>query len=107
MAFMMAQQCVGSFTLNSADLPAHELYTSCEPCAMCLGATLWSGVRRVVYGASREDAALLNFDEGPVFPESYHYLEKRGIAIVRNVLRGEARAVLELYRASSGKIYNG
>lgn len=107
MAFMMAQQCVGSFTLNSADLPAHELYTSCEPCAMCLGATLWSGVRRLVYGASREDAALLNFDEGPVFPESYHYLEKRGIAIVRNVLRGEARAVLELYRASSGKIYNG
>ena len=107
MAFMMAQQSVGSFTLNSADLPAHELYTSCEPCAMCLGATLWSGVRRVVYGASREDAALLNFDEGPVFPESYHYLEKRGIAIVRNVLRGEARAVLELYRASSGKIYNG
>jgi len=107
MAFMMAQQCVGSFTLNSAQLPAHELYTSCEPCAMCLGATLWSGVRRLVYGASREDAALLNFDEGPVFPESYHYLEKRGIAIVRNVLRSEARAVLELYRASSGKIYNG
>ncbi len=107
MAFMMAQQCVASFTLNSPQLPAHELYTSCEPCAMCLGATLWSGVRRLVYGASREDAALLNFDEGPVFPESYHYLEKRGIAIVRNVLRGEARAVLELYRASSGKIYNG
>jgi tRNA(Arg) A34 adenosine deaminase TadA len=107
MAFMMAQQCVGSFTLNSPELPAHELYTSCEPCAMCLGATLWSGVRRLVYGASREDAALLNFDEGPVFPESYHYLEKRGIAIVRNVLRGEARTVLELYRANSGKIYNG
>ena len=107
MAFMMAQQCVGSFTLNSAQLPAHELYTSCEPCAMCLGATLWSGVRRLVYGASREDAALLNFDEGPVFPESYHYLEKRGIAIVRNVLRSEARAVLELYRASAGRIYNG
>jgi tRNA(Arg) A34 adenosine deaminase TadA len=107
MAFMMAQQCVGSYTLNSVQLPAHELYTSCEPCAMCLGATLWSGVRRLVYGASREDAALLNFDEGPVFPESYHYLEKRGIAIVRNVLRSEARSVLELYRASSGKIYNG
>lgn len=107
MAFMMAQQCVGSYTLNSAELPGHELHTSCEPCAMCLGATLWSGVRRLVYGASREDAALLNFDEGPVFPESYHYLEKRGIAIVRDVLRTEARAVLELYRASSGKIYNG
>ncbi|MBA3342743.1 MAG: nucleoside deaminase [Gemmatimonadaceae bacterium] len=107
MAFMMAQQRVGSFTLNTPGLPAHDLYTSCEPCAMCLGATLWSGVQRLVYGAGREDASLLDFEEGPVFPESYHYLEERGIKIVRNVLRDEARAVLELYRANSGRIYNG
>src|SRR6185436_1073452 len=101
-AFMMAQQRVQSFTLSSPQLPIHELVTSCEP-----GATLWSGVRRVVYGAAREDASKLNFDEGPVFPESYTYLEDRGLRIVRNVLRQEARAVLELYRAKSGKIYNG
>ena len=106
-AFMMAQARVGSFTLNAPHLPAHELVTSCEPCAMCLGATLWSGVRRVVYGAAREDALLLRFDEGPVFPESYRYLEERGITIVRNVLRAEAAAVLERYRAKSGMIYNG
>jgi hypothetical protein len=60
-----------------------------------------------VYGAAREDAARLNFEEGPVFPESYQYLEDRGISIARNVLRDEARAVLELYRQKSGKIYNG
>lgn len=106
-AFMMAQQRVASFTLHAPRLPVHELFTSCEPCAMCLGATLWSGVRRVVYGAGREDASRLSFEEGPVFPESYRYLEDRGITIVRNVLREEARAVLELYRAKSGKIYNG
>ena len=106
-AFMMAQQRVRSFTLNAPGLPEHHLYTSCEPCAMCLGATLWSGVRRVVYGAAREDASLLNFEEGPVFPESYAYLEARGIQIERNLLRDDARAVLELYRARSGKIYNG
>jgi len=106
-AFMMAQRRVGSFTLSRAGLPTHELHTSCEPCAMCLGATLWSGVKRVVYGAAREDASRLNFEEGPVFPESYKYLEDRGIAIVRNVLRDEARAVLDTYRAKSGKIYNG
>lgn len=106
-AFMMAQQKVGSFSLNGPGLPAHELHTSCEPCAMCLGATLWSGVNRVVYGAAREDASLLNFEEGPVFPESYEYLEERGISIVRSVLRDEARAVLELYRSKAGKIYNG
>jgi hypothetical protein len=42
-----------------------------------------------------------------VFPESYLYLEERGIEIVRHVLREEARSVLELYRAESGTIYNG
>jgi tRNA(Arg) A34 adenosine deaminase TadA len=107
MAFMMAQHRVGSFTLNAPHLPVHELFTSCEPCAMCLGTTLWSGVQRVVYGATREDASRLNFEEGPVFPESYEYLEKRGIRFVRKVLRDEARAVLEMYRAKGGKIYNG
>ena len=106
-AFMMAQQRVSSFTLKTSTLPRHELYTSCEPCAMCLGTTLWSGVQRVVYGATREDATILNFEEGPVFPESYKYLEDRGIEIVRQVMRDEARSVLELYRTRSGRIYNG
>jgi len=105
-AFMMAQQRLGSFTLKGPDLPEHELFTSCEPCAMCLGATLWSGVQRVVYGAAREDATRLQFEEGPVFPESYRYLEERGLRIVRNVLREEARAVLDLYRTRGGPIYN-
>ena len=106
-AFMMAQQRLRSFKLKTPSLPVHELYTSCEPCAMCLGTTLWSGVQRVVYAATREDASMLRFEEGPVFPESYKYLEDRGISIVRQVLREEGRAVLELYRARSGHIYNG
>jgi tRNA(Arg) A34 adenosine deaminase TadA len=106
-AFMMAQQAVASYTLNAKHLPAHELYTSFEPCAMCLGATLWSAVRRVVYGATRADASRLQFDEGPVFPESYKYLEDRGLRITRGILRDEAKAVLESYRAGRGEIYNG
>jgi tRNA(Arg) A34 adenosine deaminase TadA len=105
-AFMMAQRRVRSFTLAAANLPMHELVTSCEPCAMCLGATLWSGVKRVVCGATRDDARRLQFEEGPVFPESWRYVETRGIAVVRNVLREEARAVMELYRTKRGAIYN-
>jgi tRNA(Arg) A34 adenosine deaminase TadA len=105
-AFMMAQRRVGSFTLNSPSLPVHELVTSCEPCAMCLGATLWSGVGRLVYAASRADATALAFDEGPVFPESYAYLEQRGIRIDREIGRAEAAAVLRLYRDRGGLIYN-
>src|SRR5262249_558066 len=42
-ALMLAQQRVRSFTLGPPALPAHELFTSCEPCAMCLGVTLYSG----------------------------------------------------------------
>jgi tRNA(Arg) A34 adenosine deaminase TadA len=106
-AFMLAQARLGTFTLGAQGMPAHELVTSCEPCAMCLGAILWSGVSRVVMGASRQDATALAFEEGPVFPESYRYLEDRGIEIVREILRAEARAVLELYRSRGGPIYNG
>ena len=106
MAMMMAQRAVGSFTLSAPNLPVHEMFTSCEPCAMCLGASLWSGVKRIVCGAARDDATRLNFEEGPVFPESYKYLEDRGITFVHNFLREEARAVLEMYRAKGGKIYN-
>jgi tRNA(Arg) A34 adenosine deaminase TadA len=105
-AFMMAQRRVGSYTLGAPGLPAHTLVSSCDPCAMCLGAALWSGVRRVVCGATREDAERVRFDEGPVFPESYRYLADKGIAIVHGVLREEARAVLERY-ARGGEIYNG
>ncbi len=106
MAIMLAHRRVGSFTLAAPGLPRHELVTSCEPCAMCLGATLWSGVRRLVCGAAREDALALSFDEGPVFDESYEYLSARGIAVERGVLRREAAAVLELYRQRGGPIYN-
>lgn len=106
-AFMLAQRRLESFTLGAAGMPAHELATSCEPCAMCLGATLWSGVRRVICAAAREDATHLRFEEGPVFAESYRYLEERGIRVLRDVLRPEARAVLERYQEKAGVIYNG
>jgi tRNA(Arg) A34 adenosine deaminase TadA len=105
-AIMLAQQRVGSFTLRARALPAHELVTSGEPCAMCLGATLWSGVSRLVIGAARDDVMALGFDEGPVFAESYAYLADRGLTIVRDVMRADAVRVLDAYRARGGAIYN-
>ncbi|MGQ0814830.1 MAG: nucleoside deaminase [Gemmatimonadota bacterium] len=105
-AYMKAEQRVGSYTLAADGLPAHELVTTCEPCAMCLGGALWAGVQRIIFGATRDDAAELNFDEGPVFPESYEYLEARGVEIVRAFMREEARAVFRLYREQGGPIYN-
>lgn len=105
-AFMMAQAALGTYTLQSADLPPHELYTSCEPCAMCLGAVLWSGVRRVVWSATRDDADSISFDEGPVFAASYEYLRARGIEFRGGVLRDDGRDVLRLYGERGGPIYN-
>lgn len=105
-AFMMAQARLQHFSLNLPDGPGHELTTSCEPCAMCLGATLWSGVSRMICGAHRDDVERLQFDEGPVFPESYAYLEARGIEIVREVRRAEAAEVLERYQSENGVVYN-
>lgn len=105
-AFMLAQRRVGSFTLAAPGLTDHELFTSCEPCAMCLGATLWSGVTRVVYAALGEDARELGFDEGPVFAESHEYLRRRGIGLEEGPLREEARQVLGRYQALAGPVYN-
>ena len=105
-ALMFAQQRVGSFTLRSTGRPAHELVTSCEPCAMCLGATLWSGVSRLVIGAEREDAMAVGFEEGPVFAESYAYIAERGVETVRGVRRAEAARLLRAYRDAGGLVYN-
>jgi tRNA(Arg) A34 adenosine deaminase TadA len=106
-AIMYAQARRGSYTLGAPDLPAHELHTSCEPCAMCLGALLWAGIRRVVCAASREDARQIGFDEGPVFAASHAYLRKRGVEIVRGLLAEEAREVLKDYARLGGLVYNG
>jgi len=106
LAIMMAQHRLGSYTLAASPPTSYELVSSCDPCAMCLGAVLWSGVRRMVTGADRDDATALSFEEGPVFPQSYAYLQDRGVAITRSVLRQEAAGVLELYRRQGGQIYN-
>jgi len=106
-AFMLAQAKLQSYTLGGPGQPAHELFTSCEPCAMCLGATPWSGVTRVVWAATREDAGRLAFDEGPVFQATYDYLTARGIRFAAGPLRDEARRILIEYDRQGGEIYNG
>ncbi len=105
-AIMVAQQMVGDFDLGGEDRPAYELVASTEPCAMCLGATPWSGVRRLVCGARDEDASAIGFDEGEKPIQWVPALERRGIAVVRDVLREEAASVLREYAVSGGEIYN-
>lgn len=106
LALAIAQQRLGSHDLGAPGLPAHELVASCEPCAMCLGAIPWSGVRRLVCAASEDDAMAIGFDEGPKPADWRQQLETRGIEVVTDLARAEARAVLERYASQQGAIYN-
>jgi tRNA(Arg) A34 adenosine deaminase TadA len=107
MAVAFAQKNLQTWDLGSdAALPA-ELVSSSQPCLMCLGATLWSGVTRLAYGAVAADVtSILGFDEGPLPVAWQQELSKRGIAVEGEILRGEAAAVLELYKKKQGTVYN-
>ena len=106
LAIALAQREVGDYDLGAGAGPAYELVTSTEPCAMCLGSICWSGVRQVVCGARDEDAREIGFDEGPKPQDWAHSLECRGISVLKDVLREQAKAVLTEYRQSGGLIYN-
>ena len=105
MAIMLAQKRLGTYDLRCEGLPSFELATSAEPCAMCYGALPWSGIRRLVYGATREDVQGIGFDEGDKPPDWARALEARGIQVVHALLRAEAREALEGYRRRGGAIY--
>ncbi len=102
-AIIMAQRALGTFDLSSRRL---ELHSSTEPCAMCLGAIPWSGIRRLVCGARDEDARLVGFDEGAKPRDWNEVLKNAGIDVVVDVCRDNAKAVLEEYARSGGVIYN-
>jgi tRNA(Arg) A34 adenosine deaminase TadA len=81
------------------------LVTTTEPCCQCFGAVVWSGIDRLVCGATTGDAEAIGFDEGPKpngWPDT---LERRGIEVKLGVRREEARAVLDEYARRGGPIY--
>ena len=105
-AIAAAGQNLGSFDCGADGLPATELIASTEPCAMCFGATIWSGVTRLVCGARAEDAIAIGFDEGPKLEDWPEQLEARGIEVLRDVERDHAAAVLMTYLDGGGHVYN-
>lgn len=104
-AIAAAGQALATWDLASAG--SLTLVTSTEPCAMCLGAVPWSGVSRMIIGARDEDARAAGFDEGNKPADWIEHLDCIGIAVVRDVRRSEAAAVLSDYAAQGGPIYNG
>lgn len=93
----VTQARLGTWDLGALDDPL-ELWVNWRPCAMCYGATLWSGVRGlVIAGDGPELEQLTGFDEGPVRDDWAAQLEARGIAVRVGVLRDEAIAVFRRY----------
>jgi tRNA(Arg) A34 adenosine deaminase TadA len=107
MTLSVAQLIVGSYDLGGPGLPDHEFVVNWRPCAMCFGATLWSGVRSlVIAGDGPELEEITGFDEGPVHPDWRAELARRGIALTEDVLRDEALAVYREFAASDSFVYN-
>ena len=106
-AIVFAQQKVENFDLGTEGFPDYELVTSTEPCAMCLGAIPWSGIKSVVCGARDEDARMIGFDEGEKPKQWVVALEDRGIKVTRDICRDKAKAIMQQYVDEGGIIYNG
>lgn len=107
MALALAQQHLGHYTFRACEGKKIELVTSTEPCAMCLGAIVWSGIHSLVCGARDKDAREIGFDEGPKPRNWVSSLNSRKIAVVRDVCREEAVSVLNHYGDTNGILYNG
>ncbi|MGN0860724.1 MAG: nucleoside deaminase [Candidatus Spyradosoma sp.] len=99
-AFARAQNRLKNYSLKDC-----VLASSCEPCAMCTGATPWSGVRKLIYGAPGDAARATGFDEGDKTPDWRGSLEKRGVRVVGPMLEKDAETPFRLYRETSGTIY--
>jgi tRNA(Arg) A34 adenosine deaminase TadA len=107
MTLSIAQKILGSWDLGGPGMPAYEFVVNWRPCAMCFGATLWSGIRSlVISGSGPELEEITGFDEGPVTPAWEAELAKRGIALTDNVLRDEAMAVFRQFRDARQFVYN-
>ena len=96
-AIRKACAALGSFQLDDCDL-----YTSCEPCPMCLGAIYWARPRRVFYGNSKQDAAAVGFDDQFIYDEIEKPLAQRQITMTE-LLRDEASAGFRAWEAHEVK----
>ncbi|MGH9773756.1 MAG: nucleoside deaminase [Candidatus Acidiferrales bacterium] len=97
-AIRAACKALGHFELSGC-----EIYTSCEPCPMCLGAIYWARPARVYFGGTAEDAAEIGFDDSVIYRELKLPREKRRIPMIP-LMREEALAALREWTMKPDKI---
>ena len=98
MAIRSACEKLGTFSLAGC-----EIYTSCEPCPMCLSAIYWARLDRIYFANSREDAAAIGFDDELIYSEVSKPIERRIIPTVQ-VRLPEAEAVFAEWQAKPDKV---
>ena len=89
--------------LGTFDLTGCEIYTSCEPCPMCLGAIYWAHLDRIFYGANQHDAAAIGFDDAFIYEELAVPVQERQKQML-NLLPDEALAAFEAWTLKEDKV---
>lgn len=88
--------------LNTFRLDDCEIYTSCEPCPMCLGAIYWARPKVIYYANTRKDAADIGFDDSMIYDEMNKDLDKRKIPVI-NISRNDAVKVFNAWKDKDDK----
>jgi tRNA(Arg) A34 adenosine deaminase TadA len=89
--------------LSNFQLDGCEIYTSCEPCPMCLGAIYWARPSKVYYASTREDAANIDFDDRFIYEEISRQLKERHIPMYP-LMREEGLNIFRLWEAKENKV---
>lgn len=89
--------------LNTFDLSGCEIYTSCEPCPMCLSAIYWARINKIYYGCTKEDAKDINFDDSFIYQQIALKPEKRSIP-AKNIMHKESLTAFRMWQEKADKI---
>ena len=89
--------------LNDFNLNGYELYSTCEPCPMCLSAIYWARIDKIYYANTRKDAQKIDFDDSLIYSEFQKNIDKRKIPMVQ-MMRNEALKSFELWDKKKDKV---
>ena len=89
--------------LNNFSLSGCELYSSCEPCPLCLSAIYWARINKIYYANTREDARKIDFDDSFIYSEIEKKIDERKIPMTQ-MMRDEALKAFELWNKKTDKV---
>ena len=89
--------------INNFSLSGFELYSSCEPCPMCLSAIYWARIEKIYYANTRDDAQEIDFDDSLIYSEFKKKIDKRKIPMIQ-MMRDEALKAFELWDKKADKV---